>query len=139
MQANHPRTDALAPIQVASVQTLARRHVPYTNVVIVDEAHIRSEVIDRLMAERPEAVFIGLSATPWRRGMGRQWQDLVVAATTPELIPDGYLSAFRVFAAAPPDLAGVRPAAGDYPAGALAARMGGGPLGDHGVTTWTEK
>src|SRR3546814_13456587 len=72
MQANHPRTDALAPIQVASVQTLARRHVPYTNGVIVDEAHLRSEVIDRLMAERPEAVCLGLRATPWSRGMGRQ-------------------------------------------------------------------
>jgi superfamily II DNA or RNA helicase len=41
MQANHPRTDTLAPIQMASVQTLARWQIPYTAVVIVDEAHIR--------------------------------------------------------------------------------------------------
>src|SRR3546814_14155899 len=41
MQANHLRTDTLAPIQVASVQRLARRHSPYTAVVIVEEGHIR--------------------------------------------------------------------------------------------------
>ena len=41
MQANHPRTDPLARVQVASVQTLARRGVPHAALVIVDEAHIR--------------------------------------------------------------------------------------------------
>lgn len=139
MQANHPRTDSLAPIQVASVQTLARRYIPYTSVVIVDEAHIGSAVVEKLMADRPDVVFIGLSATPWRRGMGRQWQDLVVAATTRELIDGGYLSPFRVFAAAHPDLTGIRTVAGEYHEGELAERMGEGALCADVVTTWLEK
>ena len=70
MQANHPRTDPLARVQVASVQTLARRGVPHAALVIVDEAHIRSKVIENLMAERPDVFFVGLSATPWAKGMG---------------------------------------------------------------------
>ena len=139
MQANHPRTDTLAPIQVASVQTLARRQIPYTSIVIVDEVHIRSEVIDRLMKDRPEAVFLGLSATPWRRGIGKTWQDLVVASTTRELIDEGYLSPFRVFAAAHPDLTGIKTVAGDYHEGELAERMGEGALCADVVTTWLEK
>jgi superfamily II DNA or RNA helicase len=40
MQANHPRTDPLARVQVASVQTLARRGVPHAALVIVDECHL---------------------------------------------------------------------------------------------------
>src|SRR3546814_20854940 len=106
---------------------------------MLEEANFPSGVIDRLMAARPEAVFIGPSATPWRRGMGRQWQDLVVAATTRELIADGYLSPFRVFAAAHPDLAGVRTVAGDYHEGDLAERMGEGALCADVATTWLEK
>src|SRR5690606_8287446 len=113
--------------------------IPYTSVVIVDECHINSAVIDRLMKDRPGVVFIGLSATPWRRGMGRQWQDLVVAATTSELIEGGYLSPFRVFAAAHPDLTGVRTVAGDYHEGDLAERMSEGALCADVVTTWLEK
>ena len=40
--------------------------------------------------------FIGLSATPWARGLGRLYQELIVAATTQDLIDLGYLSKFRV-------------------------------------------
>ncbi len=139
MQANHPRTNAGAPVQVASVQTLGRRLVPWASVIIVDEAHISSTIVKKLMNDRPDVVFIGLSATPWRRGMGEQWQDLVVAATTRDLIEGGYLSPFRVFAAAHPDLAGVRTVAGDYHEGELAERMGEGALCADVVTTWLEK
>ena len=37
MQASHPRTNPLARVQVASVQTLARRDIPPAALVIVDE------------------------------------------------------------------------------------------------------
>lgn len=64
MQGNHPRTDPLARVQVASVQTLARRRIPDAALVIADEAHIRANVIEELMAQRPDVYFLGLSATP---------------------------------------------------------------------------
>ena len=61
MQANHPRTNPLAQVQVASVQTLARREIPEAALVIVDECHIRSEVIEAMMRDRPDVFFVGLS------------------------------------------------------------------------------
>jgi DNA repair protein RadD len=42
--------------------------------------------------------FIGLSATPWTRGLGKYYDDLIVAASPADLIRDGFLSRFRTFA-----------------------------------------
>lgn len=138
MQASHPRTDRSAPIQVASVQTLARREIPAASLVIVDECHLRAAVIDRLMDERPDIFFVGLSATPWRKGMGRRWQDLVIPVTIGDLIEQGYLSRFRVLAPDVPDLSGVKTRQGDYVEADLEAVMGDAQLMGHVVETWLE-
>jgi superfamily II DNA or RNA helicase len=138
MQASHPRTDPSAPIQVASVQTLSRRDIPAASLVIVDECHIRSRVVDRLMDERPDIFFVGLSATPWRKGMGRRWQDLVIPVTIGDLIEHGYLSQFRVLAPDVPDLSGVKTRQGEYVEADLEAVMGEAKLMGHVVETWLE-
>jgi DNA repair protein RadD len=39
MQGMHRRTDARQPVQVASIQTLARRKRPQADLVVIDEAH----------------------------------------------------------------------------------------------------
>ena len=140
IQANHPRTDRYARVQVASVDTLARRDLPEKpGVVIVDECHFGSRVIPQLMAAWPDVHFIGMSATPWARGMGLIWQDLVVAATTASLIEAGFLSRFVVFAPDVPDLAGVKVARGDYTEQGLAEVMGDRKLVGHIAQTWLER
>lgn len=139
MQANHPRTDALARVQVASVQTLARREIPAADLVIVDEAHLRAKVIEQLMLDRPDTVFVGLSATPWAKGMGLIWQDMVTPITIGELIRDGYLSEFTVYAPDVPDLSGVKTVAGDYHEGQVADVMEGKALMASVVETWLAK
>lgn len=138
MQANHPRTDRLAQVQVASVQTLARREIPDAAMVIVDEAHIKADVIDKLMVDRPDLFFIGLSATPWRQGMGLLWQDLVIPTTIGDLIDQGYLSQFAVYAPDVPDLSGVKVRAGEYVESALERVMGEAKLMGHVVGNWLE-
>ena len=139
MQASHPRTDASAPIQIASVQTLARRSVPQADMIIVDECHIRSKVIDDLMTSRPDLYFIGLSATPWSKGMAHFWQDMVVPITIEELIDRKYLSEFRVFAPDVPDLSAVQTVAGDYNQPQLADVMEGKNIMANVVRTWLER
>ena len=139
MQANHPRTNAWARVQVASVQTLARRDIPDASLVIVDECHIRSQAIDDLMAERPDVFFIGLSATPWAKGMGLRWQDLVVPVTIGELIDAGFLSQFVAYAPDVPDLSGVKVRAGEYVESGLAEVMGDAALMGSVVQTWLER
>lgn len=136
MQANHPLTNSLARVQVASVQTLARREIPSASLVIVDECHIRAEVVDQLIADRPDVRFVGLSATPWRKGMGRVWQDLVVPVTIKDLIEAKLLSQFTAFAPDVPDLSGVKVSKGEYVESQLAELMGEAKLVGHVVENW---
>jgi DNA repair protein RadD len=141
MQQAHELTDPSQPVQVASLDTLARRDIPPADLVIVDEAHLQREFLLGWMA-RPEwqrVPFVGLSATPWTKGMGRHWDDLVVISTTAQMIEEGHLSPFRVFAPSHPDLSGVKTVAGDYHEGQLADAMSDPTLVADVVDTWLER
>lgn len=138
MQADHPRTNPLAKVQVASVQTLRRRQIPDAALVIVDECHIRAKVIEELMGERPDLLFIGLSATPWARGLGLRWNGLLIPVTISELIEKGFLSRFTAYAPDLPDLSGVKTSKGDYAESGLEAVMGDAKLMGNVVATWLE-
>ena len=139
MQANHPWRRSHAPLQICSVQTIDRRGFPDVKFVIVDEAHLRFKAIDRWMETRPDVLFFGLSATPWSKGMGEVWDDLIVTTTLTDLIAAGDLSKFRVFVGAKPDLSGVKTVAGEYHEGDLAEVMSGKEIVADVVTTWLEK
>jgi len=139
MQASHPRTDPRAALQVASVQTLARREIPRASLVIVDECHQRARVIEDLLRERPDVHFIGLTATPGAKGMGLLWQDLVVPVTIGELIDAGYLSQFTAYAPDVPDMSSVKVVAGDFHEGQAAQVMEGKALMASVVETWLQR
>lgn len=136
MQASHELTNLAMPVQVCSVQTLANRGCPDVDVVIVDECHMRFKVIGEWMRKRPNTTFIGLSATPWARGMAEDWQDLITPVTMQDLIDQGFLSPFRVYAPTHPDLTGVRTVAGDYHEGELSDVMSESKLIADIVQTW---
>ncbi|MEM6461663.1 MAG: DEAD/DEAH box helicase [Pseudomonadota bacterium] len=136
IQADHPMTDGSKPIQVASIQTISRREFPETDIVIVDEAHKAFKAIFQWMKDRPDVLFIGLSATPWARGLGKYYDDLIIGTTTRQLIEDGYLSRFRAFAPTHPDLSDVKTVAGDYHEGQLAAAMNQPHITADVVETW---
>jgi len=139
LQASHPRTDPEAPVQIASVQTLLKRDIPKASMVIVDECHVASKVIDRLMDDRPDCFFVGLSATPWRKGMGLRWQDLVIPATTGSLIDTGFLSQFTAYAPDVPDLSDARIKAGEYVESDIERIMSEGGIVASVIRTWMEK
>ena len=139
MQGIHERTDWEQPVQVCSVQTLARRKRPDVDLVIVDEAHQLHREIFRWMKDCPGIPFVGLSATPWARGLGKYYDDLILAATTSDLISDGYLSDFVTFAPSEPDLAGVRTVAGDFHEGELAEAMDRPIVTGDIVETWLKR
>lgn len=136
VQANHLRTDPSAPVQVCSVQTLARRARPAVDMVIVDECHVQHRSVLHWMKDEPQRVFVGLSATPWARGMAEHWDDLVQPSSMQKLIADGFLSPFRVYAPSHPDLSGVKTVAGDFHEGQLAEAMSGAQLVADIVETW---
>lgn len=85
------------------------------------------------------SIFIGLSATPWSRGLGLLFDDLVKVTSMADLITAGRLSPFRVFAPSHPDLSGVKTVAGDYHEGQLGDRMGDPVLVADVVETWLKR
>jgi superfamily II DNA or RNA helicase len=141
IQGTNAMTDWSRPVQIASVQTLRRRPIPEADVIIIDECHRWFDFYGQWMSDprwqgRP---FIGLSATPWTRGLGQYFDDLIIAATTKDLVSEGYLSPFRVFAPSHPDLTGVRTVAGDYYEQDLSRVMNNAPLVADVVDTWQRR
>ena len=142
IQADHHMTDWSKPIQVVSIQTLMRRgRIPEADVVIRDEAHklFSFDLKWMKMPEWQRIPFIGLSATPWTKGLGRHYETLLTGTTTKELIAAGYLCRFRVFVPfLRPDLAGVKTVAGDYHQEQLGTAVNTEPLVADVVATWKQ-
>lgn len=160
IQADHYRTNGAMPVQVCTPQSLQNRPKslldkdgkPRFGLVLVDECHEQFRFIRDLM-QHPDwqgVPFVGVSATPWARGMGTYWNDLVIPTTTEELIAttnavsgQSFLAPFKVFA--PPS--GLRPDLSkvatsnqvqgtDYVVGQLSTEMRKAPLVADAVSTW---
>lgn len=108
-------------IQVASVQTVARRlaKINPPKIIIIDEAHhALANTWKRILAEFPDALVIGMTATPARtngQGLGDIFESIVEGPSVKELVDTGYLSPYQYFA--PPQIAkleGVKVKMGDY-------------------------
>jgi DNA repair protein RadD len=116
IMAGKPTSSSL--LQIASIQSLVRREPPPARIVVIDEAHrVRGATHEMTLAKFPDAVVIGLTASPIRldqKGLGDVFDDMVVAATTKDLITQGYLADYSGFAYLTPDLSSVRSVAGDY-------------------------
>lgn len=117
IQGRHERTDYTAQVQIASLQTLIRREIPEVHLLVVDEVHVQWAGLYKLL-DSPEwanKIVIGLSATPWARGMGLHWTKLIIGATIGELIQEGILCDFQGYGPAEDvDLSKARVKAGEY-------------------------
>jgi len=106
IQGGHFRFRPSMPLQLCSVQTLGRRMWPETHVDVFDEAHVLHATHKKRLEERASIV-IGLTATPFTKGLGK-WFDVVINVTTTRaLIDAGWLAPYRIFSCAEPDMSGV--------------------------------
>jgi len=106
IQAEHPNFHPDRPIQVCSAQTIARRIWPESAVDVFDEAHVLHKAHKVRMQSR-ESIVIGLTATPFTKGLGQWFDALVNVTTTRALIQQGWLAPYRIFACQAPDMADV--------------------------------
>lgn len=141
IQANHVMTNWARPIQLVSIQTLKNKSTyPVADIVIIDEVHTLHETHKKWL-QHPDwknVPFVGLSATPYTKGLGKYFTTLIVVATTQQMIDRGVLCPFRVFATGHPDLSGVKTVAGDYHEGQLSDIMQSGMLTADIIKTWSE-
>lgn len=131
IQADNELTDPSKPIQIASIATVARRsRLLEFDFAIVDECHITYEVIKTMMAQYNAVPFVGLSATPYSKGMGKYWDDLIVPCTQRQLISEGLLCPVNYYAGHSIDTSKVT---------SQSLRTGGTDFSEKGLREETEK
>lgn len=142
IMAGHRRYMPWLPVQVASVQTIARRKdLPEADLIIPDECHhVRSATYEKLLELYPRAHVVGLTATPIRtdgKGLGEAFQDLVIGSTVKELTDLGHLVPHTGFAWDVPELREVRKTkTGDLDEHGLELVMGGTKIMGSIVDQW---
>jgi superfamily II DNA or RNA helicase len=115
MQAGHWRYRPYEPIQVCSAQTLEKRGTfPGLNLLIVDEAHQTREQTIEFIKNNPNVRVIGLTATPFTKGLGKVYDNVVSTVTTKELVEQKILVPLRVFIAKEIDMTGAKKVAGEW-------------------------
>ncbi len=130
-----------APVQVASIQTLIRRELPVAHLIMIDECHRSiSGQYKTILANYPDAIVLGLSATPERldgKGLSDLFSKMVTVDTVPGLIERGYLVKPICYAGTESDLSQVRMSRGDYREGDLQDAMDRPRLIGDIVNNWT--
>ena len=138
MQAGHWRYRPYENIQVCSAQTLERRgSFPGLNLLIVDECHQTREQTVEFIKNNPDVRVIGLTASPFTKGLGKIYDHVVSPVTTKELVDQKMLVPLRVFIAKEIDMAGAKKVAGEW-SQAEASDRGMKITGDI-VTEWVKK
>lgn len=121
-------------VQIVSIGTASRRldRLTAPDIIVWDEVkHIAAASWAAIFRWAPNAIHIGLDATPWRldgRGLGDYFEEMVSGPSVSQLMREGYLSSYRAFAPSAPDLAGVHTIAGDYNRGELGGVMDDGQI-----------
>lgn len=106
---------------VCSIDTIHSRNYTFDDVAlfIVDEAHAvaGSEKYRALLFRYNRVPCIGLSATPFARGLGKPYpelggkplfEELIVGATVQGLVDDGYLTDLEIYCPSKPDMTGAK-------------------------------
>ena len=121
--------DGRQPVQICSVQTLAQRHqkMKTPRLIVWDECHhVAAASWAKIHQSYPDAIHIGLSATPERldgTGLHQWFRQIVIGPTVGWLIEQEFLARYRLFAPSRPDLGGVHVRMGDFVRSEAAAAM----------------
>lgn len=110
IQANHWRAKPWERIQVASAQTLARRGFRDDDLqlIVVDECHTLYKGVVDFIKNHPEVRVVGLTATPFSKGLGQIFTNVVNVATTDQLIAEGFLVPVKAYAGKAADMTGAK-------------------------------
>jgi len=143
IQGQHEKTDYRKDIQVITAQTITRRwHVIDANpqwrptLIIIDEAHCVYQAHHEMIGMFKEIPVIGLSATPWAKGMAKMYSNLIVGATAGQLMDAGHLCRYEAFAPYTPDMKGVKVQAGDYKPDELDKKINNKKIVGSVIDTW---
>ena len=136
IMSDHPDYAPDLQVQVASIQTLARRKIDDFGFIIVDECHTWYKAHEKVLGMNPDAFVLGLSATPFSKGLGKYFDTHIEPVPVKKLINDGYLCDFEIFGPDTIDLSKVKTVAGEYKNNDLADAADKPQLVADVVQTW---
>jgi len=114
-QADHWKFDRSHRLQVCSAQTIEKRKdFPVIDLLIVDECHIARVQTSEFIKNNPDVRVVGLTATPFTKGLGKIYDNVVSPVTTKELVDRQMLVPLRVFIAKEIDMTGAKKVAGEW-------------------------
>lgn len=114
-QADHWKFDTAERLQICSAQTLERRdNFPKMDLLIVDECHIARKQTTEFIKNNPDIKVIGLTATPFTKGLGDIYSKVVCGMTTGDLVERKWLAPLKVFIAKEIDMTGAKKIAGEW-------------------------
>lgn len=134
--------DASAPVQVCSIGSLKRRLATLQppDLIVFDECHhVPSASWSAIAAAMPHAHQLGLTATPQRldgKGLGGYFDQLLLGPSVADLIAQGYLSPYRLFAPGVVDTSALHRVAGDFNRAEVATAMGASTVVGDAVATY---
>ena len=107
MQSDHWRYRPMERIQICSAQTLEKRDTfPDIDLMIIDECHVQRKSVIDYVKKNPSLKVIGLTATPFTKGLGTTYSNVVGAKSTGDLIESGWLTPLKIFIAKEIDMTG---------------------------------
>lgn len=118
-QGQNTKYDPDKSIHCGTIQTISRRLHPDFNLIIIDEAHVLFKEHIKLFEQYNNIPVLGLSATPWAKGLGKHFETLVVGTDISKLIEAGYLVNTEVYAPSAPDVSRIKIKCGEYDVKAL--------------------
>jgi superfamily II DNA or RNA helicase len=94
----------------------ARDGFPKIDLLIVDEAHTQRQSTTDFIKNHPDIKVVGLSGSPFTKGLGQTYSKVATAITIDQLATTGWLISPRVFIAKEIDMTGAKKIAGEWSA-----------------------
>jgi len=138
MQSTHWRYRPSERIQICSIQTLAKRKkMEAPDLLLYDETHVLHKSIIDYIKDNPQMKVIGLTATPFTKGLAGLYTNVVSAIPTEKLVEKGLLCPLKVYIAKEIDMTGAKKVAGEWSADEVTSR--GMKITGDIVTEWVKK
>lgn len=102
-------------IQICTAQTLEKREgFPAVDLLIIDEAHCVRKETAEFIKNHPGIKVVGLSGSPFAKGLGAIYSNVESAVTIDQLVEDKWLVSPRVFIAKEIDMSEAKKLAGEW-------------------------
>ncbi len=114
-----PRVVGISRVKCDSVEPVFNLHISghpsyFANGKLVHNCHqTRAQTVE-FIKNNPEIKVIGLTATPFTKGLGNVYEGVVSSITTKELVDQKMLVPLRVFIAKEIDMSGAKKVAGEW-------------------------